>query len=110
MQRLDDLLLAGHDGWVVQRDVVDADAKRRSPADSLKESRAFKPSLCRNATAVQACTADFIAFDERCCQAQLRRAYGGSVPAVSTPYDYEIELDHYLPCASYQRRYSSFQL
>ena len=44
---------------------------------------------------MEARAADFVALDEGRRQAELCRAYGGSVPPVPTPDDYEIELVHY---------------
>ena len=95
MQRLDDLLLAGDDGWVVERDVADADAEGARLADASRNVGALEPGLGRDAAAVEARAADFVALDEGGGQAELRGAYGGSVAPVPAADDYEIELVHY---------------
>ena len=69
VKRFDDLLLTGHDGGVVQRDVVHANAQRGGPAHALEKSGAFEPCLSRDAAAVEAGPAYLVAFDEGRCQA-----------------------------------------
>ena len=87
----DDLVLVALDPGPVERAALRADAERARLSDRVEDLGGMKERLGGDAAAVQACSADQVAFDECDFQPQARASDGGRIAAGSGSEDDQIE-------------------